>query len=515
MAMECIATQMNLNDSYVNQAIFDVAALRSYSLLNIDGNGGTQLLTLNDNSTTLLKTLKMRNTNRMLDIAKCSLSSLHFGGVRLQFPANLSSVAITDIELERSSVMELQFGSADVALKWMLDWWDVAKGQKLKITFYNVKSGYDSFVKTNFYDTFNGLLAGGITDDRYIPTLCKRVLILALNGAIPKGDGYAEMENRLNTLGIIDVLTEEDKKLHAALGTALTENLRKQLVPDRKYLHIGDVAELTTLDASGYTFVDPTTALKYMPKLKTLISEYHEFESLNISNHPVAMDKLVIDSNPYFTTLTAKYNNVKEIDLSYSSISNSLLTSALYACSGTVYVYGNGGTQRLTLNTTNKASLTMQNTNRILKLTKCNLNTLKFGGSCLWFAGDLASCKVSNLILQRTGSTSSGVIEVYFATADVALSVIQKIATGRTGTGVKVKIVFNTGNATKDKALNESSDVSAINALLENGKTVPTSLLKVVNSYLHNAVKNNILPAGSTYVAPVSTSSSGTFGRVL
>lgn len=515
MAMECVATQMLLNDAYVNQAIFDVAALRSYSVLNIDGNGGTQLLTLNDNSTNLLKTLKMRNTNRMLDIAKCSLNSLHFGGARLQFPANLSSVAINDIELERSSVMELQFGSADVALKWMLDWWDVAKGQKLKITFYNVKTGYDSFVKTNFYDAVNGLLAGGITDERYIPSFCKSVLALALNGAIPKGDGYAEMENRLNTLGIIDVLTEEDKKLHAALGTALTENLRKQLVPDRKYLHIGDVAELTTLDASGYTFVDPTTTLGFMPKLKTLITEYHDFESLNISNHPVVMDKLVIDSNPYFTTLTAKSNSVKEINLSYSNISNTILTNALNVCSGTVYVYGNYGPQLLTLNTTYKASLTMQNTNRILKLTKCNFNTLKFGGSRLWFAGDLAACKVNNLILQRTGSTSSGVIEVYFATADVALSVIQKIATGKTGTGVKVKIVFSTGSATKDKALNESSQVKAINALLVNGNTVATSLLNEVNSYLHNAVKNNILPAGSTYVAPASTSSSGSFGRVL
>ena len=513
--MECVATQMLLNDAYVNQAIFDVAALRSYSVLNIDGNGGTQLLTLNDNSTNLLKTLKMRNTNRMLDIAKCSLNSLHFGGARLKFPADLSSVSINDIELERSSVMELQFGSADVALKWMLDWWDVAKGQKLKITFYNVKSGYDSFVKTNFYDAVNGLLAGGITDERYIPSFCKSVLALALNGAIPKGDGYAEMENRLNTLGIIDVLTEEDKKLHAALGTALTENLRKQLVPDRKYLHIGDVAELTTLDASGYTFVDPTTTLGFMPKLKTLITEYHDFESLNISNHPVVMDKLVIDSNPYFTTLTAKSNSVKEINLSYSNISNTILTNALNVCSGTVYVYGNYGPQLLTLNTTYKASLTMQNTNRILKLTKCNFNTLKFGGSRLWFAGDLAACKVSNLILQRTGSTSSGVIEVYFATADVALSVIQKIATGKTGTGVKVKIVFSTGSATKDKALNEASPIKAINALLMNGKTVATSLLNEVNGCLHNAVKNNVLPAGSTYVAPASTSSSGSFGRVL
>ena len=515
MAMECVATQMLLNDAYVNQAIFDVAALRTYSVLNIDGNGGTQLLTLNDNSTNLLKTLKMRNTNRMLDIATCSLNSLHFGGARLQFPANLSSVAINDIELERSSVMELQFGSADVALKWMLDWWDVAKGQKLKITFYNVKTGYDSFVKTNFYDAVNGLLAGGITDDRYIPTCCKSVLALALNGAIPKGDGYAEMENRLNTLGIIDVLTEEDKKLHAALGTAMTEYLKKELVPDRKYLHIGDVAELTTLDANGGSFVDPTTALKYMPKLKTLLAEYNGFESLNISNHPIVMDKLLLDSNPYFTTLTAKSNSVKEIHLSYSSISNSLLTSALYACSGTVYVYGNSGPQLLTLNTTYNASLTMQNTNRILKLTKCNLNTLKFGGSRLWFDGDLAACKVSNLILQRTGSTSSGVIEVYFATADVALSVIQKIATRKTGTGVKVKIVFNTGNATKDKALNESNQIKAINSLLMNGKTITTSLLNEVNGCLHNAVKNNILPAGSTYVIPASTSSSGSFSRVL
>jgi hypothetical protein len=499
----------------VNQAIFDVAALRSYSVLNIDGNGGTQQLTLNDNSTNLLKTLKMRNTNRMLDIAKCSLNSLHFGGARLQFPANLSSVAINDIELERSSVMELQFGSADVALKWMLDWWDVAKGQKLKITFYNVKAGYESFVKTNFYDAVNGLLAGGITDERYIPSFCKSIVALAINGAIPEGDGYAEMENRLNTLGIIDVLTEEDKKLHAALGTALTENLRKQLVPDRKYLHIGDVAELTTLDASGYTFVDPTTTLGFMPKLKTLITEHHKFESLNISNHPVVMDKLVIDSNPYFTTLTAKSNRVKEIHLSYSNISNTILTNALNVCSGTVYVYGNYGPQLLTLNTTYNASLTMQNTNRILKLTKCNFNTLKFGGSRLWFDGDLAACKVNNLILQRTGSTSSGVIEVYFATADVALSVIQKIATGKTGMGVKVKIVFSTGSATKDKALNESSQVKAINALLVNGKTVSTSLLNEVNGYLHNAVKNKILPAGSTYVAPANTSSSGSFGRVL
>ena len=515
MAMECVATKMLLNDSYVNQAIFDVAALRSYSILNIDGNGGTQLLTLNDNSTTLLKTLKMRNTNRMLDIAKCSLSSLHFGGVRLQFPENLSNVNIEKLNLERSSVMELQFGSADVALKWMLDWWDVAKGQKLKITFYNVKSGYDSFVKTNFYDAVNGLLAGGITDDRYIPTCCKSVLALALNGAIPKGDGYAEMENRLNTLGIIDVLTEEDKKLHAALGAQMTEYLKKELVPDRKYLHIGDVAELTTLDANGGSFVDPTTALKYMPKLKTLLAEYNDFKSIDISNHPVVMDKLLLDSNPYLTTLTAKSNGVKEIHLSYSSISNSLLTSALYACSGTVYVYGNYGPQLLTLNTTNKASLTMQNTNRILKLTRCNFNTLKFGGSCLWFAGDLAACKVNNLILQRTGSTSSGVIEVNFATADVALSVIQKIATGKTGTGVKVKIVFSTGSATKDRALNEASPIKAINALLMNGKTVATSLLNEVNGCLHNAVKNNVLPAGSTYVAPASTSSSGSFGRVL
>jgi hypothetical protein len=122
---------------------------------------------------------------------------------------------------------------------------------------------------------------------------------------------------------------------------------------------------------------------------------------------------------------------------------------------------------------------------------------------------------VNNLILQRTGSTSSGVIEVYFATADVALSVIQKIATGKTGMGVKVKIVFSTGSATKDKALNESSQVKAINALLVNGKTVSTSLLNEVNGYLHNAVKNKILPAGSTYVAPANTSSSGSFGRVL
>ena len=408
--------------------------------------------------------------------------------------------------------MQLLF---DVALKWMLDWWDVAKGQKLKITFYNVKAGYESFVKTNFYDGVNDALAAGITDDRYIPSYCKSIVALAINGAIPKGDGYAEMENRLNTLGIIDVLTEEDKKLHAALGTAMTEYLRKELVPDRKYLHIGDVAELTTLDANGGSFVDPTTALKYMPKLKTLLAEYNGFESLNISNHPVVMDKLLLDSNPYFTTLTAKSNRVKEIHLSYSNINNTILTNALNACSGTVYVYGNYGPQLLTLNTTYNASLTMQNTNRILKLTKCNFNTLKFGGSRLWFDGDLAACKVNNLILQRTGSTSSGVIEVYFATADVALSVIQKIATGKTGTGVKVKVVFNTGNATKDKALNESSQVVAINALLMNGKTVSTSLLNEVNGYLHNAVKNNILPAGSTYVAPASTSSSGSFGRVL
>lgn len=519
------AVQMKLNNSYINQAIFD-AATANAGTLEIDGNGGTQLLTLNvipaqssssfgKVQTVQLSKLKMRNTNRYLDITKCSLDLLEFGGARLKFPANLSSVSIRNLELERSSVMELQFGSADVALKWMLDWWDVAKGQKLKITFYNVKAGYESFVKTNFYDGVNDALAAGITDDRYIPSYCKSIVALAINGAIPKGDGYAEMENRLNTLGIIDVLTEEDKKLHAALGTAMTEYLRKELVPDRKYLHIGDVAELTTLDANGGSFVDPTTALKYMPKLKTLLAEYNGFTSIDISNHPVVMDKLLLDSNPYLTTLTAKSNSVKEIHLSYSSISNSLLTSALYACSGTVYVYGNYGPQLLTLNTTNKASLTMQNTNRILKLTKCNLNTLKFGGSRLWFAGDLAACKVSNLILQRTGSTSSGVIEVYFATADVALSVIQKIATGKTGTGVKVKIVFSTGNATKDKALNESSQIKAINALLINGKTVATSLLNEVNGYLHNAVKNNILPAGSTYVAPASTSSSGSFGRVL
>ena len=519
------AVQMKLNNSYINQAIFD-AATANAGTLEIDGNGGTQSLTLNVTpaqgsssfgkvQTVQLSKLKMRNTNRYLDITKCSLDLLEFGGARLKFPANLSSVSIRNLELERSSVMELQFGSADVALKWMLDWWDVAKGQKLKITFYNVKAGYESFVKTNFYDGVNDALAAGITDDRYIPSYCKSIVALALNGAIPKGDGYAEMENRLNTLGIIDVLTEEDKKLHAALGTALTENLRKQLVPDRKYLHVGNVAELTTLDASGYTFVDPTTTLGFMPKLKTLITEYHEFESLNISNHPVVMDKLVIDSNPYFTTLTAKSNRVKEIHLSYSNINNTILTNALNVCSGTVYVYGNYGPQLLTLNTTYNASLTMQNTNRILKLTKCNFNTLKFGGSRLWFAGDLAACKVNNLILQRTGSTSSGVIEVNFATADVALSVIQKIATGKTGTGVKVKIVFSTGSATKDKALNESSQVKAINALLVNGKTVPTSLLNEVNGYLHNAVKNKILPAGSTYVAPASTSSSGSFGRVL
>jgi hypothetical protein len=36
-----------------------------------------------------------------------------------------------------------------------------------------------------------------------------------------------------------------------------------------------------------------------------------------------------------------------------------------------------------------------------------------------------------------------------------------------------------------------------------------------LNGYLHKAVKNNILPAGSTYVAPANTSSSGSFGRVL
>jgi hypothetical protein len=88
-------------------------------------------------------------------------------------------------------------------------------------------------------------------------------------------------------------------------------------------------------------------------------------------------------------------------------------------------------------------------------------------------------------------------------------------ATGKTGMGVKVKIVFSTGSATKDKALNESSQVKAINALLVNGKTVSTSLLNEVNGYLHNAVKNKILPAGSTYVAPANTSSSGSFGRVL
>lgn len=478
---------LDLSKNTINSRVLDAAIINTVNTLTINGAVGINMGV--NTSTTCVKTFT--TDNNTLRLYKAKFQGLNFSGKYLYFYRDMSEISVSNLKLNAKTQYELNFSTADNALKFISEWSENNIQTSGNAPKFNMTVGSNSNTRSllNSYNTQAKAGNGFLTANK---KKAVEAIITAVNrGYVTKGSGYDRMITYLNSIGLADIQTAEDVELKNALGSMMYNHYKNKYASTKKYLHTTDVKGITTLDAERTELVNLTTVLKYMTNVTTIYAGYNDIANIDVSAHNRVIKTLDLSYNTKLSTLKLKKSGVQNLDLSYSRISSDILKTALNNCSGTVSVHGNYGNQLLTLSNVTAGRLDMRNTNRILQLSSCTLSKLTFGGQKLIFEGDLSKCKISDFVINRP----SGSVTVQFHSADAALMWVEYWYKNTPTTSFTIELIgSNSSNSTSIKA----RLVSINNTLRRGGKineTTRTQLYDVIKL----AVSSYGLKQGSMY----------------
>ncbi|MBQ3539252.1 MAG: ribosomal protein L7/L12 [Bacteroidaceae bacterium] len=478
---------LDLSKNTINSRVLDAAIINTVNTLTINGAVGINMGV--NTSTTCVKTFT--TDNNTLRLYKAKFQGLNFSGKYLYFYRDMSEISVSNLKLNAKTQYELNFSTADNALKFIAEWSENNIQTSGNAPKFNMTVGSNSNTRTllSSYNTLAKAGNGFLTANK---KKAVEAIITAVNrGYVTKGSGYDRMITYLNSIGLTDIQTAEDLELKNALGSMMYNHYKNKYASTKKYLHTTDVKGITTLDAERTELVNLTTVLKYMTNVTTIYAGYNDIANIDVSAHNRVIKTLDLSNNTKLSTLKLKKSGVQNIDLSYSRISSDILKTALNNCSGTVTVNGNYGNQLLTLSNVTAGRLDMRSTNRILQLSSCTLSKLTFGGQKLIFEGDLSKCKISDFVINRP----SGSVTVQFHSADAALMWVEYWYKNTPTTSFTIELIgSNSSNSTSIKA----RLVSINNTLRRGGKineTTRTQLYDVIKL----AVSSYGLKQGSMY----------------
>ena len=478
---------LDLSKNTINSRVLDAAIINTVNTLTINGAVGINMGV--NTSTTCVKTFT--TDNNTLRLYKAKFQGLNFTGKYLYFYRDMSEISVSNLKLGAKTQYELNFSTADNALKFISEWSENNIQTSGNAPKFNMTVGSNSNTRTllSSYNTLAKAGNGFLTANK---KKAVEAIITAVNrGYVTKGSGYDRMITYLNSIGLADIQTAEDVELKNALGSMMYNHYKNKYASTKKYLHTTDVKGITTLDAERTELVNLTTVLKYMTNVTTIYAGYNDIANIDVSAHNRVIKTLDLSNNTKLSTLKLKKSGVQNIDLSYSRISSDILKTALNNCSGTVTVNGNYGNQLLTLSNVTAGRLDMRSTNRILQLSSCTLSKLTFGGQKLIFEGDLSKCKISDFVINRP----SGSVTVQFHSADAALMWVEYWYKNTPTTSFTIELIgSNSSNSTSIKA----RLVSINNTLRRGGKisaTTRTQLYDVIKL----AVSSYGLKQGSMY----------------
>ncbi len=478
---------LDLSKNTINSRVLDAAIINTVNNLTINGAVGINMGV--NTSTTCVKTFT--TDNNTLRLYKAKFQGLNFSGKYLYFYRDMSEISVSNLKLNAKTQYELNFSTADNALKFISEWSENNIQTSGNAPKFNMTVGSNSNTRTllSSYNTLAKAGNGFLTANK---KKAVEAIITAVNrGYVTKGSGYDRMITYLNSIGLADIQTAEDVELKNALGSIMYNHYKNKYASTRKYLHTTDVKGITTLDAERTELVNLTTVLKYMTNVTTIYAGYNDIANIDVSAHNRVIKTLDLSNNTKLSTLKLKKSGVQNLDLSYSRISSDILRTALNNCTGTVSVHGNYGNQLLTLSNVTAGRLDMRNTNRILQLSSCTLSKLTFGGQKLIFEGDLSKCKINDFVINRP----SGSVTVQFHSADAALMWVEYWYKNTPTTSFTIELIgSNSSNSTSIKA----RLVSINNTLRRGGKinsTTRTQLYDVIKL----AVSSYGLKQGSMY----------------
>ena len=273
----------------------------------------------------------------------------------------------------------------------------------------------------------------------------------------------------------VETITEDDKKLRAAMGETFYGYMKEKLRPDSlgyRALHVDNVKELTELQCANMQIVDLDGILKYMPKAKVVNAAGNEMKSVILSNLS-GVDELDLSNNPSLDSLSFsnQAQKIAVLNLSHSYVNEYGLINAMkVAHKGKVIADGEVGPQLLNIANNKYYSypreLSLVSKGRSYVIYNLETDKLTIGGkSVKFFVGNVGSYKVYNKIDRLYLADSSEPIELIFNTADMALLWLNKWINDNPGRKFTMKI--ETGDASKDYTLN--SLLSAVNNVTKNG----------------------------------------------
>ena len=477
---------LDLSSTSMQSRVFEAAVKNTVDKLTVNGSVGITL-TLNENVTSVKELV---TNNSTLRLTKAKLQTLSYAGSNLYFNADMSAISITNLKLIQNNLYNITFSSADNALRFFAQWaknntQTAGYAPRFTIT---VGSNSNTVSLLSSYNTrarnANGFVAAN-------KKAAITAIVTAVNrGYVTAGSGYDEMLNLLNEAGLADAQTTDDKALQSALGSTLYTALKNRYAASKAYLHVSDLKNVTTLDASRTGIVNLKTVLKYMPKVNRIYADNNDISSVDVRSHGTFIELLDLSYNTKLGSLYTKKNNYRSIDLSYSRLTNNVVKDALYGCTGFVSIHGNYGMQLVTLDNVTGGKLSMLNTNRVLQLNACTLDSLKFGGERLIFNNELSESNVKNLVLSRNTPMT-----VEFHTADAALKWIEEWYSKKPGAPIKIEL--KTSNASYNNTL--KNRLSSINSKLAAGGQITSSIRTQLYNIVKAAVSTYGLPQGSYY----------------
>ncbi|MBQ5888143.1 MAG: ribosomal protein L7/L12, partial [Bacteroidaceae bacterium] len=231
------------------------------------------------------------------------------------------------------------------------------------------------------------------------------LLPYAFRGDVPKGIRFNEV---LDEFGLHETRTDDDLRMSRAMGATLYDALKKEYAPDKEYLHVEDLKNVTSLDCAGMGVVDLNVVLQYMPSVTRVDASENAIDKMLIpvrgtyilSNGTVSLDTLVFRSKAI------------ALDLKGTTINQNVLDAALKNVVTNLRVSSPG--QWTIDEASNKlGELTISGS---VNIYSCNMQTLKLQSLYLIMHGDLDKISISNLKLDRNVTPS-----IIFKSADVAL----------------------------------------------------------------------------------------------
>lgn len=273
----------------------------------------------------------------------------------------------------------------------------------------------------------------------------------------------------------LERITEDDKKLRAAMGETFYKYMKDKLSPDSlgyRALHVENVKDLTELQCANMEIVDLEGILKYMPKAAVVNAAGNNMKSVILKSLN-GVDELDLSNNPSLDSLS--FNNqskkIAVLNLSHSYVNEYGLINAMkVANKGKVFADGEVGPQLLNVARSKTYSypgeLSLVSNGRSFVIYNLETDKLTIGGkSVKFFVGMSGSYKVVNEIDRLYLADSSEPIELIFNSADMALLWLNKWIDDNPGRKFTMKI--ETGNASKDNTLN--SLLAVVNNITKNG----------------------------------------------